>query len=88
MPQSQGEDDYPFEAEIGEASHPAEKQQSPHDSQKRTDGRPIDRADLYVYTCWVTKAPDFTVLDQSGEPWSLADQRGHAVVLLFLRGDW
>ena len=33
-------------------------------------------------------APDFTLLDQAGEPWTLGDQRGHAVVLLFLRGDW
>ena len=33
-------------------------------------------------------APDFTLLDQSGEPWTLSDNRGKAVVLLFLRGDW
>ena len=36
----------------------------------------------------VSNAPDFTLLDQSGEPWSLSDQRGRAVVLFFLRGDW
>jgi cytochrome oxidase Cu insertion factor (SCO1/SenC/PrrC family) len=33
-------------------------------------------------------APDFTLLDQAGEPWTLSDQRGSAVVLFFLRGDW
>jgi peroxiredoxin len=33
-------------------------------------------------------APDFTLLDQAGEPWTLSDQRGSAVVLYFLRGDW
>ncbi|MBT8200833.1 MAG: peroxiredoxin family protein [Acidimicrobiia bacterium] len=33
-------------------------------------------------------APDFTLLDQAGEPWTLSAHRGSAVVLLFLRGDW
>lgn len=31
---------------------------------------------------------DFTLVDQSGSPWTLGDHRGAAVVLLFLRGDW
>jgi hypothetical protein len=43
---------------------------------------------LHVYICQMTSAPDFTLLDQGGEPWTLSDQRGHAVVMLFLRGDW
>ena len=33
-------------------------------------------------------APDFTLIDQAGEPWTLSDHRGKGVVLLFLRGDW
>jgi peroxiredoxin len=33
-------------------------------------------------------APDFTLFDQGGAPWTLSDHRGTAVVLLFLRGDW
>ncbi len=33
-------------------------------------------------------APDFTLLDQAGETWTLSDHRGTAVMLLFLRGDW
>jgi hypothetical protein len=42
----------------------------------------------HVYIRHMTSAPDFTLLDQGGEPWTLSDQRGHAVVTLFLRGDW
>jgi peroxiredoxin len=48
----------------------------------------MDRANLHVYIGQMTIAPDFTLLDQGGEPWTLSDQRGHAVVMLFLRGDW
>jgi len=33
-------------------------------------------------------SPDFTLLDQAGTPWTLSDHRSHAVVLVFLRGDW
>lgn len=33
-------------------------------------------------------APDFTLIDQAGEPWTLSAQRGTAHMLLFLRGDW
>lgn len=29
-----------------------------------------------------------TLIDQANRPWRLADRRGHAVVLVFLRGDW
>jgi hypothetical protein len=36
----------------------------------------------------MSEVPDFTLIDQAGEPWTLSEQRGHAVVLLFLRGDW
>ncbi len=36
----------------------------------------------------MTLAQDFTLLDQAGSPWTLSDHRDHAVVLLFLRGDW
>jgi thioredoxin-dependent peroxiredoxin len=32
-------------------------------------------------------APEFTLLDQRGEPWSLADQRGRPVVLYFYPKD-
>jgi len=31
---------------------------------------------------------DFTVDDERGEPWHLADHLVDSVVLLFLRGDW
>jgi peroxiredoxin len=35
-----------------------------------------------------TMAPDFTLLDQSGKPFRLAEHRGHAVLLLFYPLDW
>jgi cytochrome oxidase Cu insertion factor (SCO1/SenC/PrrC family) len=35
-----------------------------------------------------TSAPDFTLNDQDGRPFHLADQRGHSVVLIFYRGYW
>jgi peroxiredoxin len=31
---------------------------------------------------------DFTLADERGARWRLADHLGDAVVLLFLRGDW
>lgn len=34
------------------------------------------------------KAPDFTLLDQRGEPWTLSEHLDTARVVLFLRGDW
>jgi peroxiredoxin len=34
------------------------------------------------------QAPDFTIPDQAGQPWTLSDQRPNAVVLFFMRGDW
>ena len=33
-------------------------------------------------------APDFTLPDQSGQPYHLADQRGHRVLVIFYRGYW
>jgi len=36
----------------------------------------------------MSEVPNFTLLDQAGEPWTLSEQRGQAVDLLFLRGDW
>ena len=33
-------------------------------------------------------APDFTLTDQSGQPFHLADQHGHRVLLIFYRGYW
>lgn len=36
----------------------------------------------------MTAAPDFTLRDQAGDPWTLSDHVGHGVVLLFMRGDW
>lgn len=34
-------------------------------------------------------APDFTLIDQAGRPWSLAEHRTDAAhLLVFLRGDW
>lgn len=34
-------------------------------------------------------APDFTMVDQAGRPWTLSDHIGTAAaVLVFLRGDW
>jgi len=33
-------------------------------------------------------APDFTLTDQSGQLFHLADQRGHRVLLIFYRGYW
>ena len=34
-----------------------------------------------------TEAPDFTLLDGAGKSWTLSDQRGKVVVLLFYPGD-
>lgn len=37
----------------------------------------------------MTNVPDFTLTDQAGNPWKLADARARgAVVLVFYRGDW
>lgn len=36
----------------------------------------------------MAQAPDFTLIDHSGQEWRLADHRGGGIVLLFLRGDW
>lgn len=33
-------------------------------------------------------APDFTLADQAGRPWSLSGQLDAAAVLVFFRGDW
>jgi len=33
-------------------------------------------------------APDFTLSDQSGQPYHLADQKGHRVLVIFYRGYW
>ena len=33
-------------------------------------------------------APDFTLNDQNGHPFHLAENRGHPVVLYFYRGYW
>jgi cytochrome oxidase Cu insertion factor (SCO1/SenC/PrrC family) len=33
-------------------------------------------------------AADFTLPDQAGQPFHLADQRSHKVVLVFYRGYW
>ena len=33
-------------------------------------------------------APDFTLQDQDGHTFHLADQRGRSVVLIFYRGYW
>jgi cytochrome oxidase Cu insertion factor (SCO1/SenC/PrrC family) len=33
-------------------------------------------------------APDFTLTDQSRQPFHLADQHGHPVLLIFYRGYW
>ena len=33
-------------------------------------------------------APDFTLKDQAGQPFRLADQRGSRVLLIFYRGYW
>jgi peroxiredoxin len=33
-------------------------------------------------------APDFTVADQAGRPWSLPAHLDAAAVLVFFRGDW
>jgi peroxiredoxin len=32
--------------------------------------------------------PDFTLTDQAGQSWNLAEHRDGAVVLCFYRGDW
>jgi peroxiredoxin len=48
----------------------------------------MDRASRQAYIGQMTSSPNFTLLDQGGEPWTLSDQNGHAVVMLFLRGDW
>lgn len=33
-------------------------------------------------------AAEFTLPDQANNTWTLSEQRGHATVLIFLRGDW
>ena len=33
-------------------------------------------------------APDFTLIDAGGAPFTLSSQRGHKVVLYFYRGYW
>jgi peroxiredoxin len=33
-------------------------------------------------------APDFTIPDQAGRPWTLSEHLGAAAVLVFYRGDW
>ena len=33
-------------------------------------------------------APDFKLTDQSGQPYHLAEQREHRVLLIFYRGYW
>ncbi len=33
-------------------------------------------------------APDFTLSDQSGQPYHLAAQKGHRVLVIFYRGYW
>jgi peroxiredoxin len=33
-------------------------------------------------------APDFTVPDQAGRPWTLSEYLDAAAVLVFYRGDW
>lgn len=33
-------------------------------------------------------APDFSLRDQSGQAFHLADQRGHRILLIFYRGYW
>ncbi len=35
-----------------------------------------------------TLAPDFTLSDQSAQPYHLADQKGHRVLVIFYRGYW
>lgn len=34
------------------------------------------------------RAPDFTLTDQSGSPWTLSEHLDTARVIVFLRGDW
>lgn len=34
------------------------------------------------------QAPDFTLIDQHGDPWTLTENIDAAVALIFLRGDW
>ena len=51
-------------------------------------------AELYVYpkaqiaNATHQPAPDFTLHDATGAPFTLSDQRGHKVVLYFYRGYW
>jgi len=33
-------------------------------------------------------APDFTLPDQSGQPYHLAEHKGHRVLVIFYRGYW
>jgi cytochrome oxidase Cu insertion factor (SCO1/SenC/PrrC family) len=51
-------------------------------------------AELYHYpkaqvaTATYQTAPEFTLQDGEGQPFSLASLRGHKVVLFFYRGYW
>ena len=35
-----------------------------------------------------TPAPDFTLSDQNAQPYHLADQKGHRLLVIFYRGYW
>lgn len=35
-----------------------------------------------------TPAPDFTLSDENAQPYHLADQKGHRVLVIFYRGYW
>jgi peroxiredoxin len=37
---------------------------------------------------WGIKAPDFTLVDQAANSWTLTEHLDTARILLFLRGDW
>jgi peroxiredoxin len=34
------------------------------------------------------EVPDFTLVDQAGNPWTLSDHRESATLLVFNGGDW
>jgi peroxiredoxin Q/BCP len=57
------------------------------DSLKATKGRPLQEQSDGLALTPGDRAPDFTLVDQSGEPWDLNTCEGHLVLFFFPRAD-
>lgn len=56
----------------------------------RSGGPTIRRRSLRGNRRWevVVAVPDFTVVDQNGDDWTLGQHLDTARLIVFLRGDW